>query len=122
MGNLAPQTQGQEAMSARDKISQVARSLRYSSNNSDELADAILAAMPDLIAPLVWEQGGRASGSYIIENGVKYGKFCVLYQNGARGGGPIKHGKNEIWHDTIEAAYDAANAHHVAVIMAEFPT
>tara|TARA_R110000851_G_scaffold288482_2_gene442563 strand:+ start:337 stop:669 length:333 start_codon:yes stop_codon:yes gene_type:complete len=43
-------------MSMRDQISQVARSLRYSSNNADQLADAILEDLPNMIAPLVWSK------------------------------------------------------------------
>jgi hypothetical protein len=75
-------------------------------------ADAILAALPDMIAPLVWEFGGYAySASCVycaVENTVKTVSLSI---NGRLVG--------ERFLD-YGGARSAANTHHRAAIMAAF--
>jgi hypothetical protein len=116
-------------MSMRDQISQVARSLRYSSNNSDQLADAILEALPGMIVPLVWEGveddcfvHSEADG-YTYELSVcdKLERSCdYVWRSDVR-----YMGKTEVNIATkstasFEQAQTAANTHHRAAIMAAF--
>jgi hypothetical protein len=72
-------------------------------------ADAIIAALPEMIAPLVWlDRGERLRcGNYIIFHFTN-GSY-VEYVNLALGGGM-----------SLEDAKAAANAHHRASIMAAF--
>jgi hypothetical protein len=100
-------------MSMRDQISQVARSLRYSSNNADQLADAILEALPEMIARLVWSErhhGFIFSGAYRIAIKGPIHSLCFSITSI----GEVTD------HDTLEQAQDAANTHHRAAIMAAF--
>ena len=78
------------------------------------IADGILAALPNMIAPLVWEDNSAYSvlGVYNIE---EYKNLCFSW------------GLNEddLWTygteaDTLDAAQAAANKHHRAAIMSEF--
>jgi hypothetical protein len=110
-------------MSMRDQISQVARSLRYSSNNADQLADAILAALPDMIAPLVWNYPfKRVSGEMlapVFVSGLYYsvapveGKWKLKIRASHLVFGMGLYG-------SIEAAQTAADTHHRAAITAAF--
>jgi hypothetical protein len=141
MGNLAPQTQGQEAMSARDKIAEIiathddtevlhlvhpdgycegCKNTPCIDNSALRLADAILAAMPDMIAPLDWKIRGYKRGTYptyitksrtYVTEVMDYGTFLSCPQI-----------NNAIEYKDITAAWDFANAHNRAAIMAEFTT
>jgi hypothetical protein len=75
----------------------------------DAIADAIIAALPEMIPDLVWlDRGERLRcGNYIIFHFTN-GSY-VEYVNLALGGGM-----------SLEGAKAAANAHHRASIMAAF--
>ena len=104
-------------MSTRDKISQVARSLRYSSNNSDQLADAILAALPDMIAPLVWDKGIVDWAG--LNQGGRY-VACSTFPEGAWAWWLDGDDESRDVCESEQAAKAAASAHHNASIMAAF--
>jgi len=87
-------------------------------------ADAIIAALPDMIAPLVWESCG---GSHKVESVV--GTYRIeVGPNQLETGKPLigwAHNDEYAYHhgelaDTLEAAKAAANAHHRASIMEAF--
>ena len=100
-------------MNMRDQIAQAARSLRYSSNNSDQLADAILAALPDMIAPL--DMPERRNNYW-----------------GHKGGYQVAHTNGDLFRVRLHGrvickdirgfgrAVDWANTHHRDAIMAAF--
>lgn len=86
-------------------------------------ADAIIAALPDMVEPLVWEDfGGRGAkaaawgkASYLITKWSD-GRYELVesypgYEGDNLAGGFV---------DTLEAAKAAANAHHHEQIMAAF--
>ena len=91
---------------------------------SDVITDAIIAALPDMVAPLVWVEtrhkspdqlGCRSSAigiSYVIISALMRGN-CILSSGGLAHIGPFHF-------DTIDEAKAAANAHHRAAIMAAF--
>ena len=99
----------------RDEICQIiSDNYQFGNKSLIETADAILAALPDMIAPLVWEDNSAYSvlGVYNIE---EYKNLCFSW------------GLNEddLWTygteaDTLDAAQSAANTHHRASIMAAF--
>jgi hypothetical protein len=105
-------------MSMRDKTAGIARSLRYSSDNAEELADAIIAALPDMIEPLVWTEpddndyGHIFSGPYEITS-----KNSKLFIHGSLYGGMTLAFE---FSASLAEAIITANAHHRAAIMAEF--
>ncbi|MEX3315725.1 hypothetical protein [Sulfitobacter sp. PS-8MA] len=77
---------------------------------AEKTADVIIAALPGLVKPLVWVRhpiGWNCEGFMIDAR-----NFNAIYM--MRG----MHGKPRF--DTVEAAKAAAQAHHVAQIMAAF--
>jgi hypothetical protein len=94
-------------MNMRDKIADV---IDFTCHNDPYAqADAIIAALPEMIPDLVWEnKGGRFhSGKYIIaafESGL-YVEFMLLGLHCPK---------------SLEEVIAAANAHHRASIMAAF--
>jgi hypothetical protein len=79
-----------------------------------EAADAILAALPDMIAPLVWEEFGRfmtRSSSYRISKAPFESHWNLFF-----GSEFLGHNKDK------NALVVIANAHHRAAIMAAFQT
>ena len=106
-------------MSMRDKIVEIIELEVLSTKNSDgwgcqNAADAILAALPSMIAPMVWKYNSAYSalGMYKIE---KYKNLCFYWGLS----------EDDLWTygteaDTLEAAQTAANTHHRAAIMAAF--
>ena len=75
-------------------------------------ADAIIAALPDMVAPLVWDEwdGGLTSsctpwGKYILGH-----DLCLSIP----GNGSLRR------YETEFAAKAAANAHHAAAVVAAF--
>ena len=80
-----------------------------------EATNAIIAALPDMIAPLVWE------GNDDIGEGGEIAVSSIGYVFHAITDGWSPH-RSMNWNDAIglEAAKEAANAHHRARIMAAF--
>tara|TARA_R110000851_G_scaffold12862_5_gene44315 strand:- start:1220 stop:1567 length:348 start_codon:yes stop_codon:yes gene_type:complete len=109
-------------MSMRDKIAEICSTgARWRDKGEYVIADAILSALPDMIAPLVWEAFSASCRSEKTSIGSQYfmsesrsgGSVCVtvLNQGNSHTIGYFPH-----W-DKAEAA---ANTHHRAAIMAAF--
>jgi hypothetical protein len=117
--------EGEEMIDMRNNISEVITDvLGGCSYNNDAAADAILAALPDMIAPLVWEEldeheygntftaigkNGRHYEAGVDASGQAYWGFHASVVND----GSLVSG----W---IADAKAAANAHHRAAGMAIF--
>jgi hypothetical protein len=116
---------------ARDKIAQIINDTIFESygyNISDPYAgaDAILAALPDMIAPLVWDKHPDQHEWYNVTHmdidGIEYGytiagvrsKWAVYLRFGNKRVGGL--------HRVPQEAFDWANTHHRAAIMAAFQT
>jgi hypothetical protein len=85
-------------------------SMREQTTLNNKAADAILAALPDMIAPLVWMRNGShwAGGyGYVVR---KFGGVYML---------TVRNAHDQEF-DTLEQAQAAANTHHRAAIMAAF--
>jgi len=99
----------------RDKIRRVARgalpATKSADQHADDVAAAPIAALPDMIEPLVWEDNGsdglEASGYSITE-----GQKGNLVWWPPYGDGIVSRSEKE--------AKDAADRHHRAAIMAAF--
>ena len=54
----------------RDKLAKIVREIRRNGRTSEEAADAIIAALPDMVQPLVWEEheGGFWAEEFRIYN------------------------------------------------------
>jgi hypothetical protein len=99
-------------MSMRNSIAHIIINDHDQHISAASMADAILAALPDMIAPLVWEDypmGSRCktNDDYSINYWEPEGVFVDAYTTMRR-------------HPTLEAAQAAANTHHRAAIMAAF--
>jgi hypothetical protein len=110
-------TNGRNAMTtAQDQIADIiSESIHEDSGHIfgiDEAADAILAALPDMIAPLVWSGGPYfwRSGNYTLSFRDGIDPYRVEF----RGGGKLFKSKPK--------AVAFANTHHRAAIMAAFQT
>ena len=98
-------------MSMRDKITDILDEYSVHTDRSlDDVADAILAALPDMIPDLVWVD---YLNEYKCETRFFYGR---IYRNNI-GGWTLDDGESYSSHDTIEAAKDVANAHHKAQLV-----
>jgi len=101
----------------RDKIAEIIHGIMYGSVKQDlAAADAIIAALPDMIAPLVWTE------SIYYKNEIS-GKYTAQYEHNDNYSSFWTDGDNDFIissHRTMAAAKDAANAHHRAAIMAAF--
>jgi hypothetical protein len=99
----------------RDKISDAIPPFYDDRLSPDDIADAILAALPDMIAPLVWEEDGRHN--YLQCKGARY----QVAWNGD-GTWRVRLDSHVIFRSrpSLIEAKDAANAHHRAAIMAAF--
>jgi hypothetical protein len=102
---------------ARDKIAEIIDEMvRYDGFmgawDAHDAADAILAALPDMIAPLVWSGGPYfwRSGNYTLSFRDGIDPYRVEF----RGGGKLFKSKPK--------AVAFANTHHRAAIMAAFQT
>jgi hypothetical protein len=109
----------------RDKIEDIIWGNCHNGDNGgscDRAADAILAALPDMIAPLVWELNGtfyRArclSGDYWImkTQNSDNDKYMINHLSLAKG----SHTLGYI--DGIQQAKAVAKTHHRAAIMVAF--
>jgi hypothetical protein len=115
-------------MTMRDKIVEILCDELYEKRQcvegQGEAADAILAALPNMIAPLVWEQIAEtesgeivAAGQYGIDSGATTGLFYVIFNGHELLDDPSG---SVIWYETLKDAQSAANDHHRAAIMAAF--
>jgi hypothetical protein len=85
-----------------------------------QAADAILAALPDMIAPMVWEGN-------IADNGMG-GRYCVSWYGKGKLGASLlffRYGNPDVQehiagYSSFEDMVTAANAHNRAAIMAAF--
>ena len=109
-------------MSMRDQIAHIIINDHDQHISAASTADAILAALPDMIAPLVWEQIAEtesgeivASGQYGIDSGATTGLFYVIFNGHELLDDPSG---SVIWYETLKDAQAAANTHHRAAIMA----
>ena len=97
----------------RDKIAAIIdQNLPQDYDGGVEAADAIIAALPDMVAPLVWEfdnGGDTYSGLYEIYNGAKNEWHCV---HSASSPSRIASGVSR------DRAIAAANAHNAAAVVA----
>jgi hypothetical protein len=130
---------------ARDKIAEILSEAMHTDSESffciDGAADAILAALPDMIAPLVWEGGTRnkhydcveyaetKAGTYFIcdDNDDFTGFYCkFVYLGNCTWFGTGKansRGIEDHHHDDdLSLLKSAANTDHRAIIMAAFQT
>jgi hypothetical protein len=113
-------------MSARDKINDIIDAEVYYAPDGEieglgGLADAILAAMPDMIALLVWECRSNVSctahtpfGEYLVETCHEDGYGMWTPRDDTEDDPPFGY------HEDMQKAITAANAHHRAAIMAAF--
>jgi hypothetical protein len=83
-------------------------------------ADAILAALPDMIAPLVWKAGDgvTADEEYFTANAVTGGEYWTI--EGELGCSFDMGSFYEVDFSSHTEAKAAANTHHRAAIMAAF--
>jgi hypothetical protein len=114
-------------MTMRDKIADAlakAHNVSKAGNGFNRDADAILAALPDMIPDLVWDvlattESGNifGSGIYGIDKGATKGGYYV----GLNGRDVLVDDKgNTLWFEAIAQAQAAANAHNRAAIMSAF--
>jgi hypothetical protein len=109
---------------AREKIADIAMAQTGANDEQSwALADAILAALPDMIAPLVWVNSDMApgllcdaiNGRYQIQDSGL--GWCCMKATGKR----RPEGDDvPTFHSSEGQAKAAANAHHRAAIMAAF--
>jgi hypothetical protein len=104
-------------MSARDKIADILENMPENMNGWEDAADAILAALPDMIAPLVWDKGIvdwaglKQGGRYVA---------CSTFPEGSWAWWLDGDDESQDVCENEQAAKAAANAHHRAAIMAAF--
>jgi hypothetical protein len=88
------------------------------------VADAILEALPDMIAPLVWDAHPDDDEWYAVTSDSNYGPemgYTVLKNSKGNFNVYMRSGDEKLGNlPTLEKAQDAANAHHRAAIMAAF--
>jgi hypothetical protein len=116
-------------MSMREQIKDIIdESVAYDYDGSvsgfEDAADAILAALPDMIAPLVWEEPCQQNNRCHIAR-TRFGDYYV----------DVCGGRHQAWMEShtkpyeveigdfvgdLYAAEAAANTHHRATIMAAF--
>ncbi len=108
----------------RDKIAQIIAQQTYRSDKPvsfEEIADAIIAAMPEMVQPLVWQ---TVAGVRYVEDCV--GDFTYNFDTSDRlpdEGIILYYRQDELTSDelwTEEDAKAAANRHHAAQIMQAF--
>jgi hypothetical protein len=106
---------------AREKIADIAMAQTGANDEQSwALADAILAALPDMIAPLDFQHVGQ-NPSHYDAGMLPTGHYKVRY-SGAEEGWLVIRGHALIVGrtDTPDEGFDLANAHHRATIMAAF--
>jgi hypothetical protein len=104
-------------MNMRDQIAEILRGGRLQHIEEDVMADAILEALPDMIAPLVWIVGkdGRGFGARSV-----LGQYGIFDEGNPRWYSPTRGGPVYRYTETFEEAEAAANTHNRAAGMAIF--
>ena len=101
-------------MSMRDQIADICSTgARWRDKGEYVIADAILAALPDMIAPLVW---GQISDAFQVAGR----DYKITYYEGMKDPYKLEHSAETSYYKMEDAAKDAANTHHRAAIMAAF--
>lgn len=106
-------------MSMRDKLAQIIHDCDMERDSFRDIADAIIAALPDMVEPLVWHDYGKneyhlSLGSVAEQNGNFYRIRCIGLD-----AWQIEGDLTGIF-PTLEAAKAAANAHHRAQAVSVF--
>ena len=96
-------------MNALDKIAEIVREYDWDIGNDGEVADAILAALPDMIPDLVWVDLYGDGSKYEVTSDHPTG-FSDSISKRANGAYFSWHGA----FDTLDEAKAPANAHHKA--------
>jgi hypothetical protein len=111
----------------RDKIAKVSEEIMfrrlvqeklvgYTLKTSEEIADAILAAMPSMIAPLVWEK--HSSNATVQPKHFYSGMYSLIYMSG---GYLVDFNDLSLGHGySLGQAKSLADSHHRAAGMAAF--
>jgi hypothetical protein len=109
-------------VSMRDKIEHIIWEYQGSDDRTcfDRLADAIIAALPEMIPDLVWEAGDglTASEEYLRATSLMDGKYWTM--EGELSCSFDTDTFDEAYFNSETEAKAAANAHHRASIMAAF--
>lgn len=104
-------------MSLRDKLTAVL-DVERKWPDAAETADAIIAALPDMIKPLEWRHAGgdvKQGGAFVADTVIRIVSYNIYLM---RDGWWLNAGSKT--HPTLEAAKAAANAHHRAKVMEAF--
>ena len=93
--------------------------------DAGETADAIIAAMPDMVRPLQWEGGEYYTGDdegYMAEAKDHVGNWYLVedHVSGYFASVSTDEGWSDGPHETADAAKAAAQAHHTAAILSAF--
>jgi hypothetical protein len=111
-------------MSTRDKIVGIIKAKFALPFWENKAADAILAALPDMIAPLVWEVKGNygtndyVSHPYLITQGCNPHSgstrcfVCVEQPDGSSGIGLVRKEVTNNWFDNPDEAKAAVDTHY----------
>ena len=102
-------------MSAGGKIAEKLSECRWWEMDTVETADAILAAMPDMIPDLVWDMQSHVSGTAATPFGEYLVETC--HEEGFGFWCPSDYKEDEPpfgYYQTIDETKAAANAHHKA--------
>jgi hypothetical protein len=106
-------------MNMRDKIEDILWDSFYNGNNGQNITDgveAVIAALPDMIKPLVWIEFGGIKGMHS-------GRYVVQHEHDETGKGAWVVGFDGFFVSDQKLKTDAqaaANTHHRAAIMAAF--
>jgi hypothetical protein len=84
----------------------------YNKSHYLQIADAIIAALPSMVKPLVWEGSYAHSGGGTMYHLKRYPEGVAL----ERFEGSSQANQ---WHDDEESAKEYANAHHVTQVMVD---
>ena len=101
----------------RDKIAAFLDDARNEGLSDQAIADAIIAALPTLVKPLVWDRGIVDCAR--LAQGGKY-VACSTTPHGSWAGWLGGDSESREVHNSEEAAKAAANAHNAAAVVAAF--
>jgi hypothetical protein len=107
-------------MTMRDKIARIASAGFLQHWHTEEIAEAIMSALPDMIPDLVWVTN-EGNAVYLCTTPVMYAREYSVRAYTKHGWTTYygEHAISALFTD-IPSAIAAANAHHRAAIMAAF--